>query len=284
MPILRSKNMAKWEYVSDLFVRKPDWKKKADDWSPQIVYNKTSGYYFMYYCFDYIRDPNHAAAVAISKYPYGPFEDVGKLWDKKEKGDGQDLYPIITKINGVERLFIIYGSHLHVWGIELSIQDMITPIGEPFSIGGNRFEGSTMFEKDGKYWYIASCGMACSFEKSDYRVTVAVADNIKGPYLRKDGVNVEANETDGTWMLHGDPSVGWVGPGGNGEIIKDDWGRYFVLYHAISYVHPALPPPYSFTRRTLMMDEIIWGDDGWPTIENQVPSVTWKRAPHFDPK
>jgi arabinan endo-1,5-alpha-L-arabinosidase len=89
------------------------------------------------------------------------------------------------------------------------------------------------------------------------------------------------DHSPGTIILQGDASIGWVGPGHNGEIIKDDLGRYFFIYHAIAYDDPWLPKPYGFTRRPLMMDEITWGEDGWPVIEDGHPSVTSKRAPYF---
>jgi hypothetical protein len=30
-----------------------------------------------------------------------------------------------------------------------------------------------------------------------------------------------------------------------------------------------------------MMDEVFWLEDGWPYIENSVPSSTQKTAPYF---
>jgi hypothetical protein len=30
------------------------------------------------------------------------------------------------------------------------------------------------------------------------------------------------------------------------------------------------------------MDEVLWGEDGWPYIEGGVPSNTKKTAPYFD--
>jgi arabinan endo-1,5-alpha-L-arabinosidase len=86
---------------------------------------------------------------------------------------------------------------------------------------------------------------------------------------------------EGTMFLHGDTAIGWVGPGHNGEMIKDDNGRYFIIYHAIAVLNDRHPKPWHFTRRPLLMDEVIWDEEGWPTIENDMPSVTRKRAPYF---
>jgi hypothetical protein len=64
-----------------------------------------------------------------------------------------------------------------------------------------------------------------------------------------------ADGVEGTPFLLGDRSSGWVGPGHNAEIIRDDKGCYFILYHAIAVSKPLLPN--GATRRPLMMDEIV---------------------------
>jgi arabinan endo-1,5-alpha-L-arabinosidase len=217
------------------------------------------------------------------------------LWDQTMRGDGQDQFLFHGIVDGVEKYYMFFGSFIAVWGVEIDPADMVTPIGEQFQIAGDNFEGNYIIEHGGKYWYMASSGWCCGWGRSTYHVTVAVSDHIKGPYLRKDGVPVIRNKTEGTMLLHGDHDIGWVGTGHTAEIIKDDTGRYFIIYHAVATedAHFPCPPTVDgeeapgvrpFTRRPLLMDEILWGEDGWPYIENSLPSVTWKRAPHFDPK
>jgi arabinan endo-1,5-alpha-L-arabinosidase len=61
------------------------------------------------------------------------------------------------------------------------------------------------------------------------------------------------------------------GVGHNGEILKDDLGRYFMVYHGIYYYNDVFPDRQSSaTRRPLLMDEIILDKDGWSTIEDEV--------------
>ncbi|MDR1154790.1 MAG: family 43 glycosylhydrolase, partial [Bacteroidales bacterium] len=49
-PIVRSKNLVKWEYVADAFTSesKPSW-HNGGIWAPQIVFNPNDGMYYLYY-------------------------------------------------------------------------------------------------------------------------------------------------------------------------------------------------------------------------------------------
>jgi hypothetical protein len=57
-----------------------------------------------------------------------------------------------------------------------------------------------------------------------------------------------------------------------------------MVYHAIYYYNDVFPArqPSGTVRRPILMDEIIWDKDGWPTIENELPSDTWKVAPYYN--
>jgi arabinan endo-1,5-alpha-L-arabinosidase len=279
-PIVRSKNLVKWEFVANAFSVKPTWKSSGNIWAPQIVFNSTDGYYYLYYSFSTWGDANPGVGVAKSQYPYGPFEDLGKVFDSQSIGVANSIDQFYTQTGSGRnrKSYLFWGSFAGIWGIEISA-DMKTTVGEKFKIAGNGFEGTYIYEKDGKFYFFASSGNCCEGKDSRYRLSVAVADNIKGPYKRKDGTPILDNGVEGTPFLVGDAATGWVGPGHNGEIIKDDNDRYFILYHAISYNNPLLPN--GATRRPLMMDEITWDEDGFPVIENNVPSSRQKRAPLF---
>jgi len=278
-PIVRSKNMVKWEFVSNAFTTKPTWKSSGWIWAPQIVLSSKDGYYYLYYSFSGWGDPNPGVSVAKSQYPYGPFDDLGKILDAQSSGVGNSIDQFYIEVGSGRnrKSYLFWGSFQGIYGIEMNT-DMKTTTGDKFKIAGNSFEGSYIYEHDGKFYYFGSSGSCCDGADSQYRLSVAVADNIKGPYKTKDGKDIINNGQEGTPFLHGDKSVGWVGPGHDGEIIKDDKGRYFIIYHAISYSNPLLFN--GATRRPLMMDEIKWVD-GWPVIENNVPSSTLKTAPYF---
>jgi arabinan endo-1,5-alpha-L-arabinosidase len=275
-PILRSKDMKKWVYIGDAFTWKPSW-APGDIWAVQCVYNHENNYYYLFYT---VSDGNNLAiGVGRSPYPYGPFEDLGKVIDSI----GQQVLVLdefFTRVGpeGNMTNYLFFGSFHGIFGIQLA-SDWKTTVGEKFQIAGNSFEGSYIYHRQGKYYYFGSTGCCCCGDTSDYHLSVGAATDIRGPYLKRDGGDIMGGE--GTLFLRGDEAIGWVGPGHKGEIIEDDAGRTYMIYHCIAKLNGNLPQPWGFTRRPLCMDEVLWDTDGWPYLEDGVPSITRKRAPFF---
>lgn len=283
-PIIKSKDLVKWEYVNDAFTvnSRPKWKTDGGLWAPQIVFN--AGTYYLYYSISGWGDSSPGIGVAKSVYPYGPFEDLGKVLDTQSSGvkNSIDQFFIEEGSGRDKKRYLFWGSFEGVWGIELSLTDMKTiKVGAvKFKIAGNSFEGTYIYKKNNKYYFFASSGNCCQGKDSKYRLTVSVSSNIKGPYTTKDGQSILTDGIEGTPFLVGNPSIGFVGPGHNAEIITDDTGHDYLLYHAIDYNNPNLPN--GATRRPLMMDEVHWDADGWPYILTGFPSNILQRAPKFN--
>ena len=69
-------------------------------------------------------------------------------------------------------------------------------------------------------------------------------------------------------VLQGD-GINFFGPGHNSEIVTDNKGNDWILYHAYT----------KFTGdryRTLMLDKVEW-KDGWPVINAGYPSAVSER-------
>lgn len=289
-PIIRSKNLVKWEYVADAFSResKPNWKSEGGLWAPQIYNNSGTGgdgLFYLFYSYSKWADPNPGIGVARAKYPYGPFTDLGKILDTQSSGVGGaiDQFYIKTGTGRNMKSYIFWGSFNGLWGQEIA-SDMKTLLSTKFQIGGRGFEGIYIYEHGGKFWLFTSSNSCCEGPNTKYFLAISVADNIKGPYRTKTGMDIkdinDFQAASATKFLEGDGKV-WIGPGHNGEIIQDDKGRYFMLYHAVSVAKPWLISEGGATRRPLLMDEIHWGADGWPYIEGGIPSSTRKTAPYF---
>lgn len=79
-----------------------------------------------------------------------------------------------------------------------------------------------------------------------------------------------------TTILQGNPgSTGrWKGPGHNSEIITDDNGDDWLLYHSYDRNN-------NFNGRLMLLDKITWSKDGWPSINNGYPSSEEMPAPVF---
>ena len=288
-PIIRSKNLVKWEYVADAFTSstKPSW-HDGGIWAPQIVFNSATGLYYLYYSNSKWGDSNPGVGVAKSQYPYGPFEDMGKVLDTQSTGisNSIDQFYIETGSGRNKKTYLFWGSFAGIWVSEIAA-DMKTLTGTRTKIAGNGFEGTYIYEYGGKFWLFASSNSCCDGPNTKYFLSVACADKITGPYKTKSGIDLvtinDFSAANATKFLQGD-GVTWIGPGHNGEIIQDDKGRHFILYHAVAVARPWLINEGGATRRPLLMDEVLWGGDGWPYIEGSVPSSIRKRAPYFQSK
>ena len=119
----------------------------------------------------------------------------------------------------------------------------------------------------GYYYLFASIGSCCEGLKSTYTTVVGRSDSLFGPYTDKQGRPMMENHHE--VLIHGNDA--FVGTGHNSEIVTDDRGNDWVLYHAVSREHP--------TGRVLMLDRICWRD-GWPEVEGASPSLE-AEAPEF---
>jgi len=274
VPIVRSKDLVNWRYLCDAFTTKPAWKNTGDIWSPCIIC--TNNKYYLYYSFSAWGDSNPGIGLAVSSYPFGPFSDLGKVFDSNSIGVKNSIDPFYFEDRGKKYLF--WGSFKGIYGIEMA-NDMMTIVGSKFKIAGNMFEAAYIYFKNGKYYFFGSSGNCCEGKDSKYRISVAVADNIKGSYTTKDGLFILLNNQEGTPFLVGDENNKWVGPGHNSEIITDNDGKEFILYHSIDYGNPLLLG--SVTRRPLLLDEIFWDETGWPYITDNKPSQYIRVSPHF---
>jgi arabinan endo-1,5-alpha-L-arabinosidase len=285
-PIISSRNLTKWEIVGDAFTAdtKPTW-HNGGLWAPQIVQSETDGKFYLYYSNSTWGDSNPGVGVAVSDYPYGPFTDMGKILDTQSSGvaNAIDQFYTIDGSGRNKKSYLFWGSFRGIYGQEIST-DMKTLIGTKFKIAGSGFEGTYIYKHNGKYWLFASSSNCCDGPNTKYFLSVACGDKITGPYKTKEGIDIltinNNQAPNATKFLQGD-GVTWVGSGHNGEIIQDDNGRYFMLYHAVALARPWLINEGGATRRPLLMDEVHWGEDGWPYIEGGVPSSTRKRAPYF---
>ncbi|QGQ94522.1 arabinan endo-1,5-alpha-L-arabinosidase [Paenibacillus psychroresistens] len=276
VPIVKSADLVKWNYVGDAFTTKPDWKKDGGIWAPDISFD--NGSYYLYYSLSDWGDSNPAIGVAISANPAGPFEDKGKLFDSTQVSVRNSIDPMLF-VDEDGTKYLIWGSFNGIYGITLSA-DGLSIQGEKFQIAGSDFEGPYIIKRGAYYYFFGSIGSCCAGKDSMYLVSVGRSESLKGPYLDADGNDII--ESPGTVILIGEDldkdnnkTKNFVGPGHN-SIIQDDSGTDWIVYHAIDSSNPLLPN--EATRRPLMIDPIVWVD-GWPTIKNQVPSKVKSPGP-----
>ena len=134
-------------------------------------------------------------------------------------------------------------------------------------------EGAYIQRRGGYYYLFGSAGTCCEGAKSTYRVTVGRSKNLFGPYVDKKGQLLLDNHYE--VVLQRNERV--AGPGHNAEIVTDDAGTDFLIYHGFKTDKPR-------DGRVVYMDRIDWVDS-WPYIQGGTPSVvaaapvikpTWK--------
>ncbi len=166
---------------------------------------------------------------------------------------------------------MFWGSYHGVFGVELSA-DGLQVTGQKFQITGTAYEGSYICKRNNFYYYFGSTGTCCEGENSTYKILVGRSANFKGPYIDQQGKSLMAN--GGTRLLQRNPgSDGFVGTGHNGDIITDDAGDTWMLYHAYDNKPGA-------RQRKMLPDKIIWNND-WPSILNNQPTVTKQKGPVY---
>ena len=57
----------------------------------------------------------------------------------------------------------------------------------------------------------------------------------------------------------------FVGNGHNAEIVTDEAGQDWMLFHGVDLQRPK--------GRMLMLERILWDNDGWPYTQNGTPSL-----------
>lgn len=266
IPILKSKDLVSWEKAGQAFRTRPEWKERGGLWAPDV--SPYLGKYYMFYSVSVWGDRNPGIGHAVSDKPEGPFTDFGKFFLSDEIGVKNSIDPFfIEDRDGTCYLF--WGSFHGIFGIQIKWEkDRFVPYGEKFQIAGKSYEATYIHMRDGYYYFFGSLGSCCDGANSKYHVKVARSRNIKGPYVDHKGEDIIRDTPAAGWLLlKGNDQ--FVGPGHNSEIITDDRGADWMLYHAIDRQNPDFDG--KGTRRPLLIDRVIW-ENGWPVIKSASPS------------
>jgi beta-xylosidase len=257
-PLLHSTDLVNWELTGAVFPHRPAW-AVGDFWAPEI--SECQGHYAVYYV-GRKRNGPLAVAVATADRPGGPYVDHGPLVaqtdgsiDPAPATDENGVRYLIWKEDGNSR-----GQPTPIWAQRLN--DAGTRlIGEPRELirndadwEGPVVEGPFVLRHHG-WFYLFYSGNGCCGPDCNYALGVARARSLLGPWEKNPRNPIlTGNET-------------WKCPG-HGSIVSDAQGRCWLLYHAYSTGGSA------FTGREGMLDEVQFGPDDWPTINNgNGPSV-----------
>lgn len=263
-----------WEYKGTAFTdaTRPTWGGDHNIWAPEIRY--FNNHYVLYYSWAIWGDEWRSnVGVAVSDSPLGPFIDKGCLIDSKVIGVQNSIDQFFYEDNGKKYMFWgsfrgIYATELTDNGLEIKKKTDGTPVLKK-RICGNRFEGTNIYKRGEYYYLFASIGTCCNGATSTYQTVVGRSKNVLGPYLDKTGRDMLYDYCE--IIMSGNET--WAGPGHNSILIQDDVGTDWIIYHGYKKKEAE-------NGRYVLMDKLIWSNDGWPSVKSNAPSIL-EVAPYF---
>ncbi|MEV8377419.1 family 43 glycosylhydrolase [Kribbella sp. NPDC056861] len=285
MHMARTKDFGSWEYLGTVFndATKPAWAAPGSFfWAPDIRY--FGGRYVMYFTVtDTAANPgnDNAIGVATAPTPSGPWTATdGPVVAPKPDGNGGYFGTIdpamLTAADG-NRYMYSGGFYGGISVTELT-PDGLHSVGTPTQVTiGDRYEGAYVVYRDGWYYFMGSSSNCCAGPTTGYSVFAGRSRSPKGPFLDKDGVDLNESRVGGTTVITQNGNK-WIGPGHH-AFITDAAGQDHIVYHAIDRATPWLTDPFGINRRPMLIDRIDW-IDGWPrTRAGAGPSDTPQPAP-----
>ncbi len=264
-PILHSKDLVNWELKGHIFNEKPAW-SSANFWAPEFEFYK--GKFYVYYVARNKTDNRLHIAVATAENPLGPWTDHGPMIGQPEgsidaiiETDENGQRYMLWKNDGNSRgePTFIFAQKLSDDGLKL-LGEMKPLIRNDQPWEGNLIEGPDVI-KHGDYFYMFYAGAGCCGKNCSYGTGVARSKSLHGPYEKYSKNPI---------LTH---SETWRCPG-HGTIVSTPDGRDFFLYHAYAV------KGFQFIGRQGVLDEIKWGNDGWPMFNNAKSVSTSAVSPH----
>jgi arabinan endo-1,5-alpha-L-arabinosidase len=266
VPIYRSSNLVKWDYVGTAFTNqtRPNFISGGTIWAPDINY--INGRYVLYYAMAIpdlsVVGRDSGCGVAYATKPEGPFSNAAKLFTSPEIGVTTSIDPVYIEDGG--KKYLIWGSFNGIYSIELNDDGLQVKSGaEKKLVVGNLFEASYILKRGNYFYYFGSMGKCCDGVKSTYEVAVGRSTTLFGPYYDKKG-NSLLNSGNTVILSKNDR---FIGPGHNSKLVQDDSGNDWMVYHSYDARNES-------AGRLLMLDRVLWDSDGWPYIQGGTPSLT----------
>ena len=249
-PLLHSNDLINWRVVSAVFQAPPAW-SAGSYWAPEIA--QDGGRFFVYYTARK-KDGPLCVAVADAPRPEGPYTDHGPMVC-------QDAGSIDAAAIRDES-----GRRYLVWKEDGNSRKLPTPLwAQPLSEDGRRLVGEkqellrneapweahlvegAFILRRGEWFYMFYSADACCGRRCNYKLGVARARRLLGPWERHPGNPLLAGTTR------------WKCPG-HGTVVDDPSGRTFLLYHAYD------ASTFEYVGRQGLLDEVTWDADGWPAV------------------
>nr|WP_226911429.1 arabinan endo-1,5-alpha-L-arabinosidase [Gallaecimonas mangrovi] len=275
--VYQSKDRLHWRLDGPVFKPEPSWARTVIPnfaghlWAPDVLHH--DGKFYLYYSASAFGKNTSAIGVTVTKTldinspDYG-WHDQGVVLQSVPNRDLWNAIDPNVTIDDKGTAWMAFGSF---WdGIKLvRLDSSLTKVAKPeqwYSLarqerppftpqtaaGPGEIEGPFIFKHNDYYYLFVSFGLCCRGVNSTYRIAVGRAKTITGPYLDKNGKDM--NQGGGTVMLKGNKA--WPGLGGNSAY---HWqGKDYLVFHAYEAADNGL--------QKLKIAPIEWRD-GWPYVD-----------------
>lgn len=249
-PLLVSSDLIRWTTVGAVFPTRPAW-AATDFWAPEI-----SSYRGRYHVFYTARKRGGPLCVASASadLPGGPYVDNGPL--VCQDAGSIDAFPVVDE----------HGKRYLIWKEDGNSRELPTPLwAQPLSDDGKRLletpreilrndvawegavvEGPFILRRN-DWFYLFYSGAGCCGVRCNYALGVARSKKLLGPWEKHPANPILAGNDD------------WKCPG-HGSLVETPDGRVFLLYHAYGAMESI------FAGRQGLLDEVVWDDNSWPSI------------------
>jgi beta-xylosidase len=260
-PIYTSRDLVTWKRKGAIFPAgtKPAWSTGNAFWAPEI--HKIGTRYVAYFSAE-AADGRKAVGAASAPTATGPFTDVGAplvtdatigVIDASAITTSKGESYLLWKIAGlaVGKPTPIRSQRLTADGLAVT-GSVATLITNDLPWEGKSTEGPFMVERNGMFYLFYSGGI---YTNPTYAVGVARAPSPHEPMTKLPRPILTTNDA-------------WVGPGHN-AIVPTERGGTAIVYHAWEKGCVAT----AGCTRKLLIDEIVWRADGWPSVPKGATST-----------
>ena len=264
-----------WTYRGSVFANRPGWvagntgNTDGAAWAPDVHY--FNGKWYLYYSYSSFGTNNSGIGVATNTNNLDPgsWVDQGMVIGSRNTNYNAIDPCIFQDAGGTP--WMVFGSYFS--GIKLvkinpangmrADSNMYTLAQHPQS-SSNSVEASAIYYHNGFYYLFVNWDSCCAGNTSGYNIRVGRATSVTGPYLDKDGANLQNG--GGSMFLcsvenknNGQRFDDEVGPGHVG-ILSDTDGDWLSCH-------------YEWARdrsgaTTVNLLKLSWDADGWPRVPN----------------
>jgi arabinan endo-1,5-alpha-L-arabinosidase len=268
-----SDDLMNWTNGPRVFSSPPAWTSTSvpgntgNFWAPDVAY--FNDLYHLYYSVSTFG--SQESAIGLATNPTLDPSDPNFLWTDRgpviesNVGDQYNaIDPNIIQTSSGE-IWMTFGSFWN--GIYTRRIDPNTGLGmtpsRGVSVGPHRLasagsiEAAYIHERDGEFYLFVNWGACCQGSNSTYNIRVGRSNNVLGPYLDQNGVNLVSS--GGTLFLGSEDN--FIGPG-HISILSAQGGEWFGYHYYDGNLNGA-------SRYNLRA--IRWTEDGWPVAGPPFP-------------